>query len=148
MSNSNSAAIGRTTRTVILPALTALSANRSVIVVANPAAVAFEIAERIVELAAVMAIPAALSESNIIDHLSDTPLVYTRPFGWEAVMLRRGDPHPHPLVLIDHSAAMERGVMVTPQLRSVALAGLDDEEKWRICGDGEVDTFATPGVRI
>lgn len=96
---------GRTTR-LILNALHALSEGYHVVVIAHPANEAFRIVESVAHYADELGIPCAISERNELDFMSDVPLLYTRPFGWMPMTLRRHDPAPK--ILVDHSAVFER----------------------------------------
>lgn len=101
---------GRTTR-LILSALSYLSEGYHVVVVAHPANEAFRIVDEIHHYADEMGVPSAVSESNEMDFMSDVPLLYIRPFGWQPMIMRRSDPQPK--VLIDHSAVFERTMATT-----------------------------------
>lgn len=96
---------GRTTR-LILDALRKLSEGYHVVVIAHPANEAFRIVDECRHYAAELGIPCGVSESNELDLMSEVPLLYTRPFGWMPMTLRRCDPKP--VILVDHSAVFER----------------------------------------
>jgi hypothetical protein len=107
---------GRTTRT-ILRALIALSEGWDCVVIAHPAAEAYRIADEIAHYACEMDIPFELRDDNALDRSEDdVPLILTRPFGWEAIGVRRSERLPKVFV-VDHSAVHER--TLTPATRSV-----------------------------
>lgn len=125
---------GKTTRS-ILSALTYLSEGYDVVIVAHPAAEAFEIADRVHALAQYLGIPCEMSEDNRIARESESPVIVTRPYTWEpewSTILP--DWRVRPKIVIDHSAQFERGgrgemAAMNGRVRSVPTAA--DMERMR-----------------
>lgn len=98
---------GKTTR-LILEALTHLSSGFDVVIIAHPASEAFEIADRVFDLAKnVLSIPCELSEGGVVERTGDVPTIAIRPFDWTPHWIPSGI-KPLVKVLYDHSARFER----------------------------------------
>jgi hypothetical protein len=91
---------------LILEALRELSDGFDVVIVAHPAAVAFDIADRVKTLADQLGIPAELADTNELARHGDSPVIVTRPFGWTPEWGPKW--WAKPKVLVDHSARFER----------------------------------------
>jgi len=101
----------------ILQALAALADGSDVVIIAHPAAVAFAIADEVAHYSLEMQIPHELRDDNRMERSDDeVPLITIRPFGWEALPMRRLAPAPKVFV-IDRSARHDR--TLTPATRFV-----------------------------